>query len=524
MDTFLRPGPWIHSPRSIAVRLFFTCWLVYSVHVATNTVREIYLALAIGDHLSFRVDEYAHMHPDLFDKPGYGWHIGANPGASMLGAIPYAASRPVVDRIIAAVNRSRANAKEAPAYNSPWPMARRFFEESWRRGYDVKFGLAAIIMQSLCMAPISALAVVAMFYLLRRVFRSDRTGMWLALLYAFGTPAFYRTGYLNHNLILGHFAFMGFLAMWNPGESPRISQNWRYFLGGITGGTALLMDYSGVVFLLGLFFYGIAKAGGISEIGRSVRLSSWYVAGTLGPVFLLWFYQWASFGNPFLPGQHWMPPVEWIGDGYQGFTLPQFELLRKLLFDYRYGLFVTCPLFLLALAAPLWNRGSRRVIETREFLTLLGLPLALVLFCGGISYTRLQYNSGLRYLAPLLPFLFVPAAIALYRLPRRAAYFITVAAVAQAWCMAMYRDVERGLGVLDPVIHIFTGGFQLPVLTVLSRLSQYADYTGGGVSPLPVLVFAGALVYGIWAYGEPAARPRPEPVETVTGRNTGRYS
>src|SRR4051794_9291273 len=188
MDSFLRPAPWIYSARSIAVRLFVTCWLIYSLHVATNTVREIYLALAIGDHLSFRVDEYAHMHPDLFDKPGYGWHIGANPGASMVGAIPYAASRPVVDRIIAAVNRSRAKTREAPAYNSPWPLARKFFEESWRRGYDVKFGLAAVIMQSLAMAPISALAVVAMFFLLRRVFGSDRIGLWMALLYAFGTP------------------------------------------------------------------------------------------------------------------------------------------------------------------------------------------------------------------------------------------------------------------------------------------------------------------------------------------------
>jgi hypothetical protein len=491
------------SPRSIAVRLFLTCWLVYSIHVATNTVREIYLALAIGDHFSFRVDEYANLHTDLFDKPGYGWHIGANPGASMLGAIPYAMSRPAVDRVVAAVNRSRTNVKEPPAYNSPWPLARLFFEQSWRRGYDVKFGLASVIMQAFCMAPISAFAVVAMFYLLRLVFASDRIGLWMALLYAFGTPAFYRTGYLNHNLMLGHFAFLGFLAMWNPGKSLRISQNWRYFLGGLTGGAALLLDYSGVVFLLGLFFYGIVRAGGFREIGQTVRLSCWYVAGTLGPVFLLWFYQWASFGNPFLPGQHWMPPVDWIEDGYQGFTLPQFELFRKLLFDYRYGLFVTCPLFLMALAAPWWNRGNRRVIEQREFVTLLGLPVALILFCSGISYTRLQFNTGLRYLAPLLPFLFIPAATVLARLPRRIQYFIAVAAVTQAWCMAMYRDVERGFGVLDPVIHVFTGGFQLPVLTVVSRMSQFGEYTGGTVSPLPILALSGALIYGFWAVRRP---------------------
>ena len=206
-----RPRRWRYSPRETAVRLFFTCWLVFVLHLATNTVREIYLALAIGDHLSFRVDEYANMHPDLFEKPGFGWHIGANPGASMLGAIPYAVLRPLVDRIVSSVNlkRARSGKSEPPSYHS-WPMAGDFYKEAWRRGYDIKFGLAAIIMQAACMAPISALAVVVMFLLLRRLFGSDRTAFWLALLYAFGTPVFYRTGYLNHNLMLGHFVFFGF--------------------------------------------------------------------------------------------------------------------------------------------------------------------------------------------------------------------------------------------------------------------------------------------------------------------------
>jgi len=224
------------------VGIFLTCWIVFAVHLATNRVREIYLALAIGDHFSFRVDDYANMHSDLFEKKGYGWHIGANPGASMLGAVPYFLSRPLLDSIVRAVNRARAaKGQEAPPqYNSPWPMAREFYREAWRRGYDIKFGLAAIVMQVFCMAPISALGTVAMFYLLRRLFGSDRTGFWLALLYAFGTPVFFRTAFLNRNLILGHFTFMGFLAVWNPDGSPRWSENVHRFLGGVAGRAALL--------------------------------------------------------------------------------------------------------------------------------------------------------------------------------------------------------------------------------------------------------------------------------------------
>jgi hypothetical protein len=490
--------------RGIAVRLFLTCWMVYALHFATNSVREIFLALAIGDHFSFRVDEYANMHGDIFEKKGFGWHIGANPGASMLAAVPYFLSRPVVDPIVTAVNRARAESgrTEPPQYNSPWPMAREFYREAWRRGLDVKLGLAAVVMQMFCMAPISALGAVSMFYALRHIFGSDRAGLWLALLFAFGTPVFFRTGYLNHNLMLGHFAFLGFLAMWNPGAGFRWSEPARYALGGLAGGAALLLDYSGVVLLAGLFCYAAAKA--------SVRGALYYGLGALGPVLLLWLYQWRSFGRPFLPGQHWMPPVEWINMGYQGFTWPQPEVMGRLLLDYRYGLLVTCPLLLLALAAPWWNRGERRMIPAREFAMLVLIPLALWLFCSGISYARLQFNTGLRYLAALLPFLFVPVAIVLARLPRRLAVVLSIAAVAQAWSMAMYRDVERGWGVLDPVLHVFIGGFQLPALTVLSRMNgQYGEYASAGVSPLPVFAFAGALLFAIWSRDFSAAPGPP---------------
>ena len=207
--------------------------------------------------------------------------------------------------------------------------------------------------------------------------------------------------------------------------------------------------------LAALFCYAVARSGAAHRFSSA----AYYVLGVVGPILLLWFYQYESFGNPFLPGQNWMPPVEWIDAGYQGFTPPQPELLRSLLVDYRYGLFTTCPLMLLALAAP-WL--GKRHIPTREFLLICLAPVALWLFCGGISYVRLQFNNGLRYLAPLLPYMFILVSLILTRLPRRVTYLIAVAAVAQAWSMAMYRDVEQGLGVLDPVLHVFVGGFQLP--------------------------------------------------------------
>jgi hypothetical protein len=493
---------WRFSQRETALRLFITCWLVYSLHFATNTVREIYLALGIGDHLSFRVDEYAHMHPDLFEKEGYGWHIGNNPGASMLAAIPYALARPVIDPIVKQVQQKRAatGLAEPPAYNSPWPMAREFYKEAWRRGFDIKFGLAAFVMQALCMAPVSALGVVVMFFLLRRIFRSDKKAMWLSLLYAFGTPVFFRTGYLNQNMMLGHFAFMGFVTMWNPWDSDRWSTRTRFFIGGVAGGTALLLDYSGVVLLLGLFVYGLMKRLQLATLADAFRHGCWYVLGTLGPVLLLWFYQWQSFGHPFYPGQNWMPPVEWSDVGYQGYGWPQLELLLALAFDYRFGFFVSSPILFLGILAPLLNRSARRLLPDFELTFILLLFVAFWIFFSGSNYTRLQFNTGIRYMAPMLPFLFVPAVVVLMRLPRVVIYFVTVVSVTQAWCMAMYRDVERGLGVLDPILHVFLGGFQLPALATLSRMgNQYGEFFEHGVSPLPLFALAAVVLYGVWS-------------------------
>jgi len=192
--------------------------------------------------------------------------------------------------------------------------------------------------------------------------------------------------------------------------------------------------------------------------------------------------------------------VEWIERGYRGYGLPQLELLIMLAFDYRFGLFISCPLMLLALLTPFIDRGKNRRLPWFELTVILSLFVALCLFFSGSNYTRLQFNTGIRYLTPILPFLFVPAAITLLRLPRFVIYFIGIISITESWCLAMYRDVERGLGLLEPILHVFTGGFQLPALTTFSRLeNQFGDLFSNGVSPLPLFLLTAAVLYFIWS-------------------------
>ena len=204
---------------------------------ATDIVREHYPAVALGDRMSFDLDGFCGLHPDLFETPGRGCHIGNNPGVSMLAAIPYALARPLIDPIVARVlaRRAASGQTEAPPLATETTNTRRFYAEAYRRGLDVKLGLAALVTQVFCMAPSSALGVVLVFVALLATLKNQRVAMWLAMLYAFGTPVFFRTGFLNHNMMLGHIAFAGLLVVWNPWHGTRLSNHARDFLCGLCG-------------------------------------------------------------------------------------------------------------------------------------------------------------------------------------------------------------------------------------------------------------------------------------------------
>ena len=491
------------TTRQAAWRLFFTTWIVFTLFFATNVVREHYPAIALGDRFSFDLDGYCGLHPDLFETPGRGCHSGNNPGVSMVAAIPYALARPVIDRIVARVQAARlaANDTVPPAYNTPSPNSRRFYAEVYRRGLDVKLELAAFVMQAFCMAPSSALAVTLLFIVLVNVLgASRRVALWLALLYAFGTPVLFRTAFLNHNLMLGHIAFAGFVLVWNPWRGARLSEAARETWCGVAGGLTILFDYTGVVFIVGLGGYVVLRRWLRGERSEAVKAGVRYVLGTLGPVALLWWYQYRAFGSPFLPGQHWMPPVQWSDRGYQGYQFPPVpELLSMLLFDYRFGLLLSAPALVPALVAVFVERGPARRVPPLELAVMLLLSLGTWLFFGGSNYVRLQFNTGIRYLTCIFPFLFVPAALVLTRIRPAAAFAWALAGLSVAIPLAMYRIVQEPLGLLDPMVRTFTAGFTLPVLRTLGEtVGQYGDFVLKGTSPLPLFAITAAVIWAIW--------------------------
>jgi hypothetical protein len=485
------------SLRGVAIRLFITCWVVYALHFATNTVREIYPALSLGDHLSFDVSEYLGLHPDIFAVPGRGAYIDNNPGASILGALPYVLARPAVDRIVQYVQQVRSAAHESPpTYSSIYPLAREFYLKAYERGLDVKFGLAAALMAAMLMAPLSALNVVAMFYVLWSLTSSMRAALWLSILYAFATPIFYRSAQLNQNLLVGDCALFAFALLWRPWDDALDPRRPRFLLAGLLAGWAVVLDYSGVVVVLALGVYALTRWRSLPSAQRSWLDLPRFAVGALISLAVLLTYQWLAFGNPFLPAQHYMPATVYSSYGFNGMGLPQLDLLWDTTFGYRFGLFTSAPILLLALCVPLWLRERWRIVGCREIWLIVGFTVAFFLFASANQYGRLQFNSGVRYVVPVTPFLFLLAAGILLRAPRRVAIAAGVVTTYWSWCLAMYRDVEQGLGIFESLIHVSLEGPRLPWVATLAHLGYVPNAVALSTA---CLVVVATLIWGLWS-------------------------
>lgn len=492
-------------PRRIATRLFFTSWLLYVLHFATNIEREHFLAISLGDDLSVDVSQYLGLHDDIFEVPGRGAFINNNPGASILGAIPYALARPVIDPFVRRVQNKRvASGRRDREYKTTNPEHRAFFRRSYERGLDVKLGLAAGVMQVLVMAPVSALSVVVMFGMLRNHTESTRAALLLALLYGFATPVFYRSAQLNHNLLAGHCALFAFALLRAPGKDPTRP---RYLWAGLLCGGSVLLDYSGVPIALALGLYGLARRSSLPAHLRSRTDALYFILGVMPGVTMLLGYQWLCFGSPWYPAQHYMTAWKLYIDegfvlkGYRGMDWPTMGLLYETAFGIRFGLFTFSPLLLLALCVPAWFRKNGCCIEMREMRLIALFCLALFVFCAANQFAHWQVKTGVRHIVPATPFLFLAAAEVLLRLPVRTAAVVGVVSTYWSWCLAMYRDVEHGWGVFDAVAHITVGGFRLPWVTTLERMG----YVSEGTSVLPLLMLAGGMVWILWRVG-----PRPD--------------
>ena len=483
-----------------AVRLFLTCWMIYCLHFWPFIVRELYLTMSLVEKQSAQVEEYAGLHSDLFEIPGRGWYVSANPGTSLLAAVPYGLAYPVVQRV-APVRPAQPGEKVSAEYNEERANKLAFYRKVRERGLDLRLGVAAMITVVFLMAPLTALSAVVMFRLLGRLGYSQAAGLWLALLYALGTPVFFRTATLSLNLLVCLLGFFAFALLWWPQGTLPGRQRLRLVAAGFLAGYAVMTDYSGVVTASVLGLFAFARELETKRLGTALRDSLWFLAGAVWPLAFLLYWQWVCYGNPWLPVQVYMPKQVFAGYASQyGFGWPQPKALWSLLFDPLYGLLVFSPLLAIVLYHPaLLRRGTSR-LPRRIAVWAWVFSVAVWVFCASVHYTlRHQWQDGVRYMVPAVPFLFLLVADVLARMPRWLALLTGGVATVETVCLSMVRESP-----LESLTRVFTHGVEFPWLTALARTApQYYPPLAENSAPVAwgAFALAGIMVLLIWVAG-----------------------
>jgi hypothetical protein len=410
--------------RSWSWRVFLTCWLVYTVFWTPYIVREHFPAVSLAENGNLNVERYLGWTDDIFEGPRGGAYINNNPGASLTGAIPLLLLRPLFVR----VDDWNQNLSRATPVNDGDDLFWRTVRE--RRAFY--FLLVAFVTVALVMAPATAGTAA---YLCSRIIESGvpgRSAALAAVLYGLGTPVFFRSGYLNHNLLVADAGFTAVLLLWNATGKPL--QSLRAGVAGLLAGYCVLCDYSGVVVVAVLALYVWLLSAG-QPLRQRWRLVLAYGAGVIPGIAALQIYQAVAFGSFILPSQHYMAPTSPTSHGYRGFDWPSPALIWANFFDPRFGLFAFCPALILAFAAPFVKRVRYRVPPRETWIILVYFAL-FVLFCAANQYSWLQPLTGFRYLVPVVPGLALLAIQTAQALPAVLRWLIAIASCLQSVFLA----------------------------------------------------------------------------------------
>jgi len=474
-----------HQRSLVAWRVFFTCWLVYTVFWTPYIVREHFPALTIAEQGSMNVQRYLGWTEDIFQGPRGGAYINNNPGASLVGAIPLVLIKPFLARV------DRWN-QQRPRY-IPLNTDGELFWHTKREGREFYFLLVAFVTVALVMAPATAGTAAYLCLRLSQAGVPQVSAAQAAILYGLATPVLYRTAYLNHNLLVGDAGITALLLLWDPWGKPLAIK--QAILAGMLSGFALLCDYSGVVVVVVAGLYTWLRSVGLC-MGQRWHLLLAFGVGVFPGVAALGIYQEWAFGSLFRPSQHYMTPTAPTSLGYRGFDWPTPALLWANFFDPRFGLFAYCPALMLGLAAPFVTRVAHR-IPTRETGILLLYFGLFVLFCAANQYSRLQPLTGLRYLVPVVPGIALLAMQVAQSFPRLVGAAIAIASLGQSFLMAAAHENSLRASV-DALLT------RRLVLAWMARLSDAGVQIGGAV-PWVTFGLLGLTLALIWLM--PAIRP-----------------
>ena len=251
----------------------------------------------------------------------------------------------------------------------------------------------------------SALACGCLFLIALRLGGSEGGAAFAALSMGLATPVWaYATLFWGHALT-GACLLFAFAAgiMLGSSEHARSDFLWAVALG-LSAGWATVSEYPAApasTILAVLALTQVWPAGWL----RRVRTAAGISLGASACIAVLMVYQYRAFGSAFHPSYAYYQngAFPWMKHGYMGLTYPHVEVMLKLLFRCRRGLFIVSPILA---AAPFGLRLLSKNRATHGAAVAASAVAAYyLLFNASFSAWDGGWSYGPRYMAAGLPLL-----------------------------------------------------------------------------------------------------------------------
>ncbi len=240
---------------------------------------------------------------------------------------------------------------------------------------------------------LSVLIAVMMFLWFQKWNKNDLHSRWIVISYAFGS-----IGYVFSTLLWGHqtAAFFLFAAFYF------IFVKKKYWASGLFLGMGVLSEYTVVLALPAVLYYLISKKEKFNHYMQ-------FVLGGGFPFILFAWYHYSAFGGIFSLAPTFGNPV--FGSDQQSslsvFGIPSLKIFYELLFGFKRGLFIITPISMFAFFGLIKTWKSKNLDEKIFAKISIYLIGAFLIFNTSFNGWHGGWSSGPRYLAPIIPFLWM---------------------------------------------------------------------------------------------------------------------
>jgi hypothetical protein len=330
---------------------------------------------------------------------------------------------------------------------------------------------------------ITAIGGACYFSLLRRWAGPRAALIGTFAIFLGAAPMAYATMLFSNGLAAGLLS----VALWAlPGTYTRSTtvemkaSPWRTCLAGLCCGLALASDFTAGVMSLGICILA----------ATSWRSIAWFAVGSLLPVLCIPAYGMMCFGSPFTIGYSHQASFWQMRQGFFGILWPDRQTAMRLLFSLEKGLLFWTP-FLLMAPSGYWelHRQNRRL-----FAVCLLFPVIHISVMSGLTWDwRAGWTLGPRYLAPILPFVGLAAAVGATTFPRLGILLALSSVFTTGFCTLI--DARPPYGISNPLIE-----FHLPRLLRGEHTYNLGAIFGlrGNWTFAPLLLCGSLMIRGLW--------------------------